>query len=104
MKGRMAQGAGHTNLVGQHLAPEELKEDSTAGVFSLSSLAFVPCHQEMLETFVTGSSSETSLFPSPRVQARTSGTKESDFANQQNFSAVFIRQARGWEGRLWKIV
>lgn len=44
----MAKGAGHTNLIGQHLAPEELKEeDSTAGVFSLSSLAFVPCHQEM---------------------------------------------------------
>lgn len=44
------------------------------------------------------------MFLSPRVQNRTSDTKESDFANQQNFSAVFISQARGWKGRLWKIV
>lgn len=44
----MAKGEGHSHLIGQHLAPEALKEeDSTAGVFSLSSLAFVLCHQEM---------------------------------------------------------
>lgn len=41
-------GQGSKNLIGQHLAPEELgSEDSTACVVSLLSLSFVSCHQEM---------------------------------------------------------
>lgn len=75
MRGRMAEGRSSKNLVGQHLAPKQLNEDSTACVFSLSSPAFVLCHQEMQQTFVTSSSSETLTFLPPRVQIRTSDTK-----------------------------
>ena len=44
------------------------------------------------------------MFLPLRVQKTTSGTKESDFANQQNFCAAVIRQARGWERRLGETV